>query len=704
MAELATHRWHRWPANPAGVIRPLALRALLLAAALTLAGGAQALALRYGGDRDFAPFESLDAEGRPQGFQIDLLHELARAGGFDLSVELTDWPAVEAGLRSGRFDLIAMVDVPARREWALFTRSHATPALAIYQRSGQPAPQSLQALAGQAVAVPQGDAMRGTRAAVFAGIDARFEELPTPLAALQAVAAGRAGFAVLPRAYGDRIVASGVVPGVVASGFSLRLQPYAFAVAPGNEALRERVDAALAELDASGRLEALRLKWLSSHRDAAAVSQLSTARANDRLWFMLAALGAAVVVGVLGWQLRRRSQRERAEVARRRDAEAALARTQASLEKAFNRHPDAMLVADLDGGEVLDVNDALCSLLGLEREALLGTPLASLPALGDPANLQALREMLDRDGAFEAVPLCVRRADGQMRDCLVSCDLMPVGAETHAFSILRDVTEQLQANELLREGYGELTQRLAAMRSALETARARRADAEASIAAYTAVVSHDLKAPLRAVRGFVGLLRGNLDAGRLDQARSHAEQIDLAAQRMETLVEALGRLARADRSALSLREVDMRALALSAWALVAASHAPHAAQCRVDDALPPAIADAELVMQVWQNLLDNACKFSVRSPRAEVHVDAFAECARQWYRVSDNGAGFDPDHASRLFQPFQRLHSARDFEGTGIGLSLAQRIVRRHGGEIRARSQVGAGTSVEFTLEAASAA
>jgi PAS domain S-box-containing protein len=607
-------------------------------------------------------------------------------------------------LRSGRFDAIALVDLLARRDWALFARSHATPVLAIYHLAAQAPPQSLQALAGQTVALSGGEPMRDTHATFFAGIDGRFIELPTPLAALQAVASGQAALAVLPRAYGDGIVAAGSVPGVVAADLGLRLQPYAFAVAPGNEALRDRLQSALDELERSGKLEALRLKWLGSHRDAAAVKRLAAERADDRLGFTFAALGGLAALGALAWQLRKRVHRAQAAIRLRHEAEAALARTRAQLEQAFGRHPDAMLVAGLESGEVQDVNDALCRLLGWDREALIGERLKELPALGDPMNLHALRDMLDRDGSFDAVPLTVRRADGQARLCLVTCELMQVGDDRHVFSILRDVTEQMQANEALRDGYADLSRRLADMGFALEAARTGRAQAEASATDYTATVAHDLKAPLRAVRGFTGLLRGNLDAGRLDQARSNAEQIDSAAGRMEKLITALARLAQIERKPLLLSKLDMRAMALAAWALIIASQPHPGVELVVDDVLPSTLGDADLVMQVWQNLLDNACKFAAPKAQAKVGVDSFAEGPLRWYRITDNGVGFDPEHASRLFLPFQRLHSARTFEGTGIGLSQVQRIVRRHGGEVRVRSQVSVGTVVEFTLESVAAA
>ena len=117
------------------------------------------------------------------------------------------------------------------------------------------------------------------------------------------------------------------------------------------------------------------------------------------------------------------------------------------------------------------------------------------------------------------------------------------------------------------------------------------------------------------------------------------------------------------------------------------------------DPLPTAHGDPDLVAQVWQNLLHNAWKYSARVPLARIRVDSFQEGRRTWYRVADNGAGFDMARAGHLFQPFRRMHSASQFEGSGIGLSMVQRIVQHHGGEVRVRSQVGVGTVAEFTLD-----
>jgi PAS domain S-box-containing protein len=665
------------------------------------------LRLRYGGDRDFAPFESLDAQGRPVGFQIDLIKALARVGGMTLSIELLDWPAVEAGLRAGRFDALAMVDTPARRAWALFARSHASPALAVYQRADLPLPQSLQALAGLRVALPDSEAMQATHASLLAGIDAVWITLPSRLDALQAVAAGQADAALLPRAYGDRLLAAGAAPGLLAAPLNLNLQAYAFAVAPGNRVLQQRIDAGLAELEATGRLEALRRQWLGSPRELAARAQGPTLYPRDRLSVAVVAAGALAGLGGLGWlgwQLRRRQRRLRSESARRVVAEQALADTQDRLVHVFALHPDAMLVAELGSGLLLDVNAALCSLLGLDRTALLGSRLDSLPAIAGSANLPALRALLDRDGEFDAVPLRVQHADGSSRACLVSAELIAVHGSTQVLAVLRDVTEPLRRSEALQTGFDTLAGQLDDVKLQLRAARQQRTQDQATVSSHAAELAHHLKAPLHALRGFTGLLRNDLVAGHWTQAHQNADQIGQAARRMEAQVDALSDLAGIDALPCSPTALDMTALARQAWAALPAGQAQPLPVCTVDDALPTARADAALVARLWSALLGNARKFSARTTAPQVRVDAFVEQGRSWYRISDNGVGFDVARASRLFMPFQRSHSAREFPGLGIGLSLAQRIVQRHGGDIRLRSQPGAGTVAEFTLQAPAAA
>ncbi len=644
--------------------------------------------LRYGGDEAFEPFESLDPAGRARGFQIDLLEALAPLLGTTVSVRLQDWQRNVADFRDGRLDLIAMVVTDERRRWALFAPGHATPVLAVYRPRERTELQDLQDLADLRVAVLDSDAMRDTSTKWLGGMHGPLLPHADAARALAAVAARQADVALLPRAYGDAALAARKDGALVLSRVALRLQSYAFAVAPGNEALRQRLERALATLEANGQLDTLRTQWLGSNRDVAERGRLEhLIRSQQGLtWGVASAAGVALLL--LGATLRRRSQRLVVEARRRRDAEASLQQAEALLGQAFTHNAMPMLIVEQGSGVVRDTNEALCGLLGVESAALIDRPLREQGHHLDPAVLEQLARSLDADGVIAAIPLRLTRADGQVRDCLVSADRMQLGTSVQLFCIVQDITESLQRDAAMRLEYERLAQQLANARNELQQ--------------FTAAVSHDLKAPLRAVQGLAGLLRDRLRAGHVREAIDYTEHIGRAAERMTTMVDALSRLARVGQQPLQRQTVDMQVLAVETWSLLAASDPQRQIEWRAEP-LPRAQAHADLVAQVWQNLIENARKFTARSTAPKVAVDSFHDERGTWYRVTDNGAGFDMGQASLLFTPFQRMHSAREFAGTGVGLSLVRRIIDLHGGEIRVRSAPGVGTVVEFSLEPAPA-
>lgn len=663
--------------------------------------------IRYGGAADVAPFESLDAQGRPRGFQIELLQALAPLLQARIEITLQPWDRTEADFRAGRFDLVAMVDTTERRRWAHFLPGHATPALAVYHRRGRPDPQDLQALNGWRLAHLDSASMREAHRTWLSGVSGPFLRFDSAALALAAVQRGEADAALLPRAYADPLLAGGRMPDLVASAMSLRLQSYAFATAPANAALQARLQQALAVLDEDGRLEALRLKWLSSHRELATQGRLAQGLARWRGATWAVAGGAVLGLSALGWLAVTRGRRVLAERQRRHAAEQALADAEALLARSFTLNPEPMLIVDRHDGRVRDANAALLALLGLEAAVLLGQPLAALTRHVDAHALQHLLQMLDADGRLDAAPLRVHRADGARRDCLVSADTLSVAGRAQVFCLLHDITEQLAQDTALRAGYEALAKLLQSelthARQALDLAQQGLARAEDALQVFTRSVSHDLRTPLNAVSGYIGLLRQRLLDGHVQEALGYSSHIEHAARRMNAMIGALAALAQVNQRPLQRRPVEMRRLAEDTVALLAAAHPEAVVDCRIAD-LPPTQADPELAAQVWQNLLDNAWKYSAKVTAPRVAVDSWRDARGTWYRVADNGAGFDMARAERLFQPFQRLHSADQFAGSGVGLSLVRRIVDHHGGEIRLRSAPGVGTVAEFTLDAAPAA
>lgn len=659
--------------------------------------------IRYGGDVTFPPFESLDDQGRPAGFQIELMQAIGRRLGAEVQVRLAPWPRTEAAFRDGALDVIAMVDTAERRGWARFARSHATPVFAIYRRPGEPEPPVLAALAGRRVAVLAGPAMRDTLQAWLRPVQADWRPWPDTGQALQAVAEGRADLALLPRAYADGVLAgSPARRAVVAGSQDFHLQAYALAVAPGRDALAAQLQAALDAMEQDGELETLRLRWLGSHRAQAEQQRLQQGlqSARTRGW----AIGGASVLGLslLGVLLWRRSRRVAAEQALRLRAEAELQRAELLLAASFTRNPGPMLVVASDGGLVLDANEAVLALLDVADADLIGQPLALLDRHLDRGTLARVAATLEAAGQLHAAPLQLRRRDGEVRNCLLGVTPLQVDGATQLLCMLRDITETLDRDAALRRDFDALRQALQAdahaERQRADSATEGRSQAEQALRDFTRAVSHDLRTPLNAVHGFAGLLRLHLQAGHIPQAIAASAQIEAAALRMTSMIGALTRLAQVDRQPLQRNAVDMAAIARDTWALLQAAHPDRRVDGRIDT-LPAAHADADLVAQVWQNLLDNAWKYSRDVADARVRVDSHVDGGRTWYRVADNGAGFDSAKAQRLFMPFQRFHGTARFAGTGIGLSLVRRIVEHHGGEVRLRSAEGVGTVVEFCLE-----
>ena len=669
---------------------------VLLVLMVGLAYAADPVRLVYGADRAFAPFEFQDGQGNPQGFQIELLRELERAGGLNFEIRQDEWRAIEAGFRAGRIDLVAMTETRSRREWAMFVRPHATPATGIYHRPETRSPVALADLAGRVVAMEAGsEPMRHTRETFLAGGEFRFLLVPDLKAAFEAVRDGRADYVMTARAYGDELLSRGAAQGVSMSEVSLRLQAYGFAVAPGNDLLRQRLEGLLEQLERSGRLEALRLKWLSSHRDAAARADLERRVLQENIL-----LGATIVLagGAVIWlviRLRIRLARLRAERARRQAAERDLAGARQKLEHAFTRHPDAMMVtAD---GSVVEANDAFCRMFGRARDEVVGQRLEALPAFATSGVMAVARGPLEEHGYFENVAFEWQRGDGMQAYFLISGRRIETGATPEVFSIVREVSADVRKDAALRQEFEALAAAMRAQSDELGHARAQARQSDEALQGFTESVSHDLRAPLRAIGGFSGLLRGDLDEGNIEAAISNVRQIENAVERMGSMLEGLARLSRIGRTPLQRAPVEMAAEAARAWKLVTSGREPAAISLRIAP-MPAASADPVLVGQVWQNLLENAFKFTARAAQPTIAVDAHVEGGVTWFRVADNGAGFDMRYAQQLFQPFQRMHAQREFAGTGVGLSIVRRIAQAHGGDVRARSSPGVGTVIEFSL------
>ena len=224
--------------------------------------------------------------------------------------------------------------------------------------------------------------------------------------------------------------------------------------------------------------------------------------------------------------------------------------------------------------------------------------------------------------------------------------------------------------------------------------------ANRELEAFSYSIAHDLKAPLRAIGGFAEMLRDEDIPVLNETARHNVDRILANTSRMNEMIEDLLRLSQVTRSSLTRMPLDLAQLARAAAAELFVTYPGARLQIA---AMPPAEADRGLMLQVYSNLIANALKFSRKREHPVIEIGAERVGDATAYFVRDNGAGFSMHEADRLFGVFQRLHSTREFEGTGVGLAIVQRIVQRHGGRIWAHSAPDAGATFHFTLEPAGA-
>ena len=215
--------------------------------------------------------------------------------------------------------------------------------------------------------------------------------------------------------------------------------------------------------------------------------------------------------------------------------------------------------------------------------------------------------------------------------------------------------------------------------------------------AFSYSVSHDLRAPLRAIEGFSEILVTDYAESLDATARSYIDRVVTSARRMTELIDDLLSLSRLGRAELRKQAFDLSALAQDVIGDLRAREPERAVECVVEPELG-AEGDVRLVRVVLENLLGNAWKFTAKQPAPRIELSARREDGRTIFVVHDNGAGFDMKYAGKLFGPFQRLHSAKEFSGTGIGLATVHRIVERHGGRVWAEGEVGKGATIFFTL------
>lgn len=485
--------------------------------------------------------------------------------------------------------------------------------------------------------------------------------------------------------------------GLVAEEIAMRVQRVGHeiagvvdnAAAAFESARRSRPDMALVDINLKGALSGIEIAkrfraeydvpviFLTAHADP---GTLREATATEPFGYIVKPFEERVLAATLETALRRR------------EAEMRLASMERWLAATMSSIGDAVIATDAEY-RISFMNRTAERLCGYAAREAYGLPAGEVFKLRCTAN----------GGLWEAIEHAMReRAAVDLEGCLLETrdgcipidkTLAPIqdaaGNVSGIVIVFRDATQRKRYEAQLRELNAQLEEKVRRRTAQLEAANA-------ELASFSYSIAHDLRAPLRAINGFAQRVLHDHSHSLDGEGRRLLQVVTSRAAQMSKMIDDYLQLSGLSRMDLQYKALDVTRLAQEAWSdAIAGVARPPLLQL---EPLPATRGDERLMRQVWINLLSNAVKFTRTVDEPRVRVSGWEEGRFVHYRVEDNGVGFDPAQAAKLFRMFERLHTQSEFEGSGIGLCTVQRIVHRHEGDVTIEGAPGRGARVDFWL------
>ncbi len=677
---------------------------------------------------DYPPQCFVGEDGKPAGFAIDIFMAAAEAAGLKVDQKIGIWDIIKNDLAEGRIDALPFVGrTPEREDIFDFTIPYLSLHGAVFIRKRTKDIYTLDDLRDKEVVV-----MKGDNAEEFVrryNISDNIYTTNTYEEAFRNLARGEYDAVITQRITGIELLDELGIKSVRPLDIHLPRfrQDFCFAVKEGDTELLNRLNEGLSVIIASDIYNEIRIKWFGPE-----IKEIISAR--DIISITLYVFIPLLIIFSLAtiWFLRMEVKRR----TRRLDMEITGHKNTAELLRKRNTLLNEMEKVSKTGGWEYDIESAtttwtegVYNIFALSGDDFDPSDFSKDLSFYDKKYQKTLenafKNILETGAPYDLeLKLTTSRGEKKWVRTMGMAEVED-GEVKRVFGNIIDITESKRINEELRSITDELekkvAERTAELREKVEkldksqkamlymvedlnnvTAdlKEERRKLEASnkeLEAFSYSVSHDLRAPLRSINGFARFLLEDYSALLDDEGQRLLKIIMQSARKMDALINDMLNLSRISRAELNKTDVNMNDMVRSMFFEVATKEEEEDFTVVIDE-MPHSECDVSLLKQVWQNLIGNALKYSSKSNNKEIRIWAETTDGYIWYFVKDHGAGFDMKYRDKLFGVFQRLHKETEFEGTGVGLAIVQRIISKHGGRVDATGEPEKGATFSFSL------